>query len=438
MICAVASLWASPVDLTRMRQARSAVLLVGGYDGSGNYGDVLQAATAIETVAGLPGAPLPVAVVEHETLAHHRALLARFPSQLGQAAFVHFKNDDDAVAPDLVELDTGVLPSRAVLYVYGGGFLNERWAPRKVEHAAAGAALRRRGSLPVVASGLQVDEPAVAPGGVAHELLARASFVGARDIQSQEYLQEHLPASAAGGVELSGDDAVPFLRSGGAERDSVVNLHLNDGIWVSDDPDAMTERIVALLAWLPEAAQRRLTLQPVIAYEDPRVSERRAHAALRERFGDKLGNAGYVFADPLDVLDEAIGCELAGFQRAWLTVACSYHVTLTSLLSGMPTVLLADNEYYEQKALGLRHLFGLGGGCAGLIGARGAPADAASVASVLVDDDARAGLEAHLDARARPLRERHERGRRLVRDSLAAALRRRSRLRGMMRFENAG
>jgi polysaccharide pyruvyl transferase WcaK-like protein len=417
-----------------LRRARSVVLLVGGYDGSGNYGDVLQVATAIETVGGLPDGPLPVAIVEHETLAHHRAIAERFPSQLGQAAFVHFKNDDDTATSDLVQLRPGVLPSRAALYVYGGGFLNERWARRKVEHAAAGGQLRRRGSLPVVASGLQVDEPAVAPGGVAHELLARASFVGARDIQSLEYLRDHLPVPAAGRVELSGDDAVPFLRPGEARRESVVNLHLNEGIWVSEDPDARAERIVALLKMVSQASQTRLKLQPILAYEDPRVSERRAHAALFDRFGDELAEAGYYIDAPLDILEDAIGDELAGFRRARLTVACSYHVTLTSLLSAIPTVLLAENGYYEQKALGLRHLFDLDGG---LIGVRGTVQDAADAAALLVDGEGSDRLEAHLRAHAEPVLARHEKGRHRVRDSLAASLRRRS-LRGMMRFADAG
>lgn len=423
------------MDLTRLRQARSTVLLVGSYDGSGNYGDVLQLATAIETIGGLPDGPLPVAVVEHETLAHHRTLVERFPAQLGQAAFVHFKNDGDAAATGLVELAPGALPSRAALYVYGGGFLNERWAQRKVEHAAAGESLCRRGSLPVVASGLQVDEAAVAPGGPAHDLLARASFVGARDIRSQDYLRKHLPASTAGRVELSGDDAVSFLRPAEVERESVVNLHLNDGIWVSDDPNARATRIVALLDGVARASQMRLTLQPVIAYEDPRVSERGAHAALFDRFGDDLTEAGYGVADPLDILDDAIGSELAGFRRARLTVACSYHVTLTALLSGMPAMLLAENDYYEQKALGLRHLFDLDGG---LVGVRATSRDVADAAALLIDGDSRDGLEAHLRAHAKPVLKRHENGRRRVSDSLAAGLRRRSGLRGMMRFGDAG
>ncbi len=46
-------------------------------------------------------------------------------------------------------------------------------------------------------------------------------------------------------------------------------------------------------------------------------------------------------------------------RRSNLTLSCSYHVALTSLLLEVPTVLISDNPYYEQKAAGLREAFGL-------------------------------------------------------------------------------
>lgn len=397
------------------------MLLVGGYDGSGNYGDVLQVATAIETVGRLPGSPLPLAIVEHETRAHHRGLVDRFAAQLGGAAFLYFEDEGEGPAGDLVELQPPAVPARAAIYVYGGGFLNHRWGGRKVEHVAAAERLSRRLRLPLVASGLQVDESAVAPGGVAHELLARASSIGARDARSLEYLRAHLPAAIAETAELTGDDAVPFLRPAEAESEPVVNLHLNDGIWVSDDPDGMAARVASMLEDVGRTVGTPLRLQPVIAYEDPRVSERRAIAALIGRFGSELEGAGYAIADPVDLLGDAIDGKLAEFRRARLTVACSYHVTLTSLLSGMPTVLFAANEYYEQKALGLRGLFGFAD--ESLLGTSGGAEDAEAAAQRLVDGSARGEARVHLQAAAARVVERWERGRAAVEEALAGALR---------------
>jgi hypothetical protein len=44
------------------------------------------------------------------------------------------------------------------------------------------------------------------------------------------------------------------------------------------------------------------------------------------------------------------------FDASFL-VTCSYHIALTGLLSNCPTLLLAENDYYRQKASGLRNTF---------------------------------------------------------------------------------
>ena len=348
-----ATLWASAADRRRIEDADSSVLLVGSYDGSGNFGDVLQAATAIETVGGLPGSPLPIAVVERETHGHHGALLERHPALLGGAAFVHYHEGGEA-EDELVEVAAGTAPRRSALYLYGGGYLNAWWGARKAAHAAAAERLSGGGPLPVVASGLQVEERAVAAGGVAHGLLSRAGWIGARDAFSLDHVRAHVDCP----VELSGDDAVPHLRFPPVPIEPVVNLHVNAGGWVSEDPVSLADRIAGLLRRFAEVSPEPLELQPAIAYEDPRVSERRAVSAMLEEHGESLEAAGFSLVEPVDMLDDATGNELRRFRRARMTVACSYHVTLASRLAGVPALLLADNEYYRQKAAGLRELFG--------------------------------------------------------------------------------
>lgn len=181
------------------------MLLVGSYDGSGNFGDVLQLASAIETVQRLPGSPLPVAVVERETHAHHSTLLKHHSTQLAGAAFAHYHEGGEAAEDGLVELEPAIGPGHAALYVYGGGYLNGWWGARKVAHAAAAEQLIGTRSLQVVASGLQVEESAVAPGGVAHELLSRASWIGVRDVRSLEYVRTHVSGPGGKRVELAED-----------------------------------------------------------------------------------------------------------------------------------------------------------------------------------------------------------------------------------------
>lgn len=385
------------------------LFLVGSYDGSGNYGDVLQLASAVEAAGKLPGSPLLVPIVERETLGHHQWLMDRYGQEFDGTAFAFFQGSPDPDREDglaeLPPLDPG--PKSAVVYVYGGGFLNGWWGARKTAHVAAGERLAGGRALPVVGSGLQVDEETVALGGQAHELLARASWIGVRDADSLRYVRQQIPG-AADRVELAGDDAVPFLDRGSAEARSMVNLHVNDGSWISDEPESIQRNIAALMQALAEAAEEPLEVQPVIAYEDPRVSERTIVSDLLDRRGRELEDAGLTMVEPLDMLDDAIENELAAFRRARLTISCSYHVTLTSLLAGIPAVLLAQNDYYEQKAAGLRDLFQLD---PGRVGVWGTAENAPAAIEALVDGPARTELVAHLRTQARRVAERFERGR---------------------------
>jgi len=412
------SLWASLADRQRLADTESTVFLIGGYDGSGNYGDVLQLATAIETVDQLPSRPLPLAVVECETRAHHKELMRRYAESFPRAAFAFFSDSDEPME-DLVDLATlQDRPMRAALYLYGGGHLNTWWGARKAAHASAAQRLAGARPLPVAASGLQVDEAAVAPDGPAHDLLSRASWIGVRDVDSLRYLRRQIPA-VADRVELAGDDALPFLEEQTVESGTVVNLHVNDGGWVSDEPEGILDRIVALMKELASASSEPFQLQPVIAYEDPRVSERSIVADLLERESDQLEEVGLRPIEPLDVLDDAIGNGLSKFRRARLTVSCSYHVTLTSLLAGIPAVMLSQNDYYEQKAAGLRDLFQLG---PDRVGVPGTPEDAPAAVEALLDGPTRTELVSHLRTQSRHVAGRFERGRAALSVALAESL----------------
>lgn len=412
-------LLATPGDLHKLAGAESAVFLIGSYDGSGNYGDVLQLVSAIETVGRLPDSPLIVPVVEQETRRHHLELTERYPEIFGAATFAFFA--DDGTEPDgtLRPLTgPGALPKRALLYVYGGGYLNGWWGGRKVAHAAAVEELAGGRTLPLAASGLQVEDQAVAPGGVGHDLLARAAWVGLRDVDSLEYVRRRIP-SLNGRAELAGDDALPRLGQAPAETEAKVNLHVNDGGWISEDAEALRTQIVDVLLALGRASDEPLRLQPVVAYEDPRISERGILAGLIAQHGEELASVGFEPLEPLDVLDDALRNRLASFRRARLTVSCSYHVTLTSLLAGIPAVMLAHNEYYAQKAAGLRELFDLE---ADMVGAHAAADAAPAAIEALRDGPARSELIAHLNAKAREVTARFDRGRSALSVALADGL----------------
>lgn len=405
----IGALWASPADRSRIAKARAAVVLFGGYDGSGNYGDVLQFAAAAELVRRLPGAPQVVAIVELGARDHHNALAERYPSTFEDVAFAHFSEGEGGAG--LVELPAGLAPERSAVYVYGGGYLNSWWGGRKVAHLAAAERLIDGQPRALVVSGVQVEAAAALPGGVANDLLSRAAWIGVRDIGSLEHVRAGIGGDGEGRVELTGDDAVPMLRRGRSSPDAVVNFHLNEGHWVSEDPASLGARATSVLQQLGREVGSPLELQPVSAYEDPRTSEAQQVAALLDRNRVALGGAGLSLAAPLDLLDDAVENRLERFRRARLTVCCSYHVALTSLFAGIPALLLAENEYYEQKAAGLRDLFGLDDR---MVGVRGTPEDAAAAIAAMVDGPGRSALLDRLRTGAADLAGRHANGQRAV------------------------
>jgi hypothetical protein len=410
------ALWATAADRERIARARSAVLMVGGYDGAGNFGDVLQLAAALRTVAEIEGAPLPIAVIERGALDSHAPLLAERPELFDGAAFAHFTDSGVAPADGLDRLEVGAAPAASALLLYGGGYLNRWWGARKAGLAAAAERLSAAAApLPLIASGLQVEGTAVAPGGPVNALLSRASLLGARDIRSLELMRGLAGDRAA--VELVADDAIPLLAPGDAIEEATVNVHLNAGDWVGVEPRAFAR----FLCEVGREAGSPLALRPVIAYEDPRVSETAQIEQLLHVHCDDLRRSGLRPAEPVNALADVCGDGVTAQRRARLTISCSYHVALTSLLAGIPTVLLAENGYYDQKAAGLRHLFDLE---PGLVGVGGTDTDASAAAAALRDGETRERLTSHLRRRAPEVVALQARGRERVAAALGHALQR--------------
>lgn len=299
-----------------------AVVLIGGYDGSGNFGDIALLDAAVGFVRRLGALPLPV--VERQHLDFHRTL---------RPELEHVLAYDPLAEPE------GPLPDIAAVYLYGGGYLNSSWGARQL--AKARLVLEAAPHAVCVSSGWQVE-----PGWVAglsqadRDLLARFAPFGVRDPLSAEAL------ASLGPAELTGDDAVAVLpEPSGVERDDRVNVHVVGHAWVTDDPDAPARRWLAMLG---ELDQRPL-VQPLIAYVDPVTSDEPAIA----RFAATCRERGFDVAEPLLLRPEALADAAPVIESATLTLTCSFHVALTSLLLGVPTELANENAYYEQKARGL-------------------------------------------------------------------------------------
>ncbi len=352
----ITSLFATTETAEAIADAEALAFLVGGYDGSGNYGDVLMLDTTLELLAPLEPGLVVLPVLERQFRSHHPGLaeeMIRPPRHP-----VYF-DPEGAGEDELVPIAAGLGLSSAIAYFYGGGYFNGFWGDRKLAMMRAAEALlaaAEPASIRRVGSGLQVEAAwidALSPEDTA--LLGAFELLGTRDPRSGEALAGFGSAI----VPESGDDAVGALGrlrpaeppGAGALR---VNLHFSEHDWVTGEPRALLDFYVTLLAELGERLDRPVLAQPLVAYLDPRVDER----PTAERLGAALSERGIEVLEPVVMRPAGLGRAAAELGAASLTIACSYHVSLTSLMLGLPTLMVSHTPYYEQKTAGLLDAFG--------------------------------------------------------------------------------
>jgi hypothetical protein len=351
------ALLATPETARAFADASAAALLVGGYDGSGNYGDIALLDAALALLGSLDPGLLVLPVVERRFASTHEAMageLANRPQHV-----LYFNGEGEDGDDELVPVTPPKALKLGVSYLYGGGFLNPSWGERKLAmlRAVEGQLAEAR-TVSRVASGLQVDAEWI-DGLDAADKAALRNFelLGARDDVSAAALSqlgEGLP------VLNTGDDAVGILghlpaAEAGEGQPLEVNVHFAEHGWVTGDPEAVRGFDVGLLSELKRISGRPLRVRPLLAYLDPRVDERPGW----ERFAAACAEQGIEVGEARVLRPASIADQAQELSQAFLTVSCSFHVALTSLLLGVPTMLLRDNPYYDQKAKGLLADFGL-------------------------------------------------------------------------------
>ena len=350
------ALFASPETAAVVSEAESLAFLVGGYDGSGNFGDVLMLDVALELLAPLEPGLVVLPIIDRRFAAHHPALAEQMIRPPRHP--VYFDPDgpgDDELTP----IQAGPRLATAVTYLYGGGYLNGLWGNRKLaKMRAAEAVLAAAEPREVrrVGSGLQADAAWLAGlSGEETALLRAYELLGTRDPRSGEALSGFGSAI----VPESGDDAIAALgrlrpAQAPAEGPLRINLHYTEHDWVTSEAEPLLGFYVELLAELSRLLERPVVAQPLIAYLDPRVDEQPA----AWRLGDALSARGVEVRAPIVLQPARLGAAAAEMGAASLTIACSYHAALASLMLGLPTLTVAHNPYYEQKVAGLQDAFG--------------------------------------------------------------------------------
>ncbi len=256
-----------------------------------------------------------------------------------------------------------------------------------------------------VSSGLQADPGWISEVGEEDAAaLRRFELLGVRDGGSGRALAQ-LDSNAP--VTETGDDAVGLIAqlpaaegtAAAADGPLHVNLHFAEHDWVSDRPQKVLDFQAGFLAELGRLGGRQVVAQPLIAYLDARIDERPGV----ERLSAACAAVGVEVVEPLVLRPAALADVAPRLGEADLTLSCSYHVALTSLMLTVPAVLIGDNPYYSQKAAGLAEHFELPAAFATQAGADPAAA-AAELAATVLDRERAALFRERLAAAAGRLR----------------------------------
>lgn len=406
MIEAEPTLFAAPATAAEVARARAVVILIGSYDGSSNYGDIAQLDAALSLLEHLEPDVLLLPVLERSYLAGHRALREDF---LHLPAHTLFFDPGEGHEDDLLPVPAPANLAFTAHYLYGGGYFNPSWGERKLAMLRAAEALIAAGGTAEacrLSSGLQVDAGWVAGLDPADaEALRSFELLGVRDRASGEAFAA---LGSVAPVVDTADDAVGVLRRlprldtpPALDGKLHVNLHFAEHEWVTERSGAVVDFYSDFVAELGRSAGLPVLAQPLIAYLDERISERPA----LDRLAQACAARGVELAEPRVLRPAGLAAGLAEMRRATLTVSCSYHVALTSLLLEIPAALLRDNAYYEQKAMGLAEAFGLPEAFA-LSSATDPLASAREIAAVVLDEQRNAALRLQLSAGAGRMRER--------------------------------
>jgi len=354
------NLYADAHTSEALSDGRPAVLLLGGYQGYSNFGDIVQLKGAIRWHKAKTGLrTIPICEVASIT---DPGFCQRVQRWFGVDAVIFWSPEALDMGPAGLRVLVDSPPIRH-LHVYGGGFLNRFWGEALlglIEHLHL-----RFGVGHYVLSGQQVDA------GTQEQLANHfrkcpVLLAGGRDAQSVDLLTR-----CGAPAEYSFDDAAEVLRELASALAPVktdtpdsldVLIHLNVSSYTHDgggaDPmDALADQLRALYEHHtrlhPDRPPRAALIQ---AYTDRRVHEIADTLGVAQQLEDRFPFTAYQVVE-LGRLALELGASplppLPPIARDAVAMTSSYHVTLLCALLGVPCHLQAGNPYYQQKKEGL-------------------------------------------------------------------------------------
>ena len=330
------------------------VILIGGYLGYNNFGDILQLKEAIafhKSVTTLE----PVVICQVSSIPD-KHFLSRLRSWFGVCAIIFIQDHAVDVALLNLHLIDNVF-SMENLHLYGGGFLNKYWGGYFLKLVEG---LIRNFSVDnYIISGQQIGAE-FANTLKAHFEKYRPKLIGVRDFESQKIIN-----SIGFKCEFSFDDASNIIENWARRKPvncrtaEALLIHLNTSLYTWNKREEQREELNRVSQTLKTLAARFKTFEPVFlsAYSEYRISVRDTLATiisleaelpyLDYRVMDIAHMA--LLHDPSSI---TIDNNLAIFSGG-VAVSSSYHTALFCNMLGIPCYMLSDNAYYKQKREGL-------------------------------------------------------------------------------------
>jgi len=350
--------YADRASLNLLGSSAEKVLLVGGYAGYANFGDILQLKGALAWHRAY-GHDVPVVVLAASAIPDE-GFAGRVRRWFGVGGVLFYSRARLEPSPPGLEEIPPPLPHVRYLHVYGGGFLNRYWG-RGVISLIEGliGAFRVRH---YVLSGQQIGEEMQR---VLAEHLRRCppNLVGARDEASFRLLEAcGVPFAFSFDDALEPLDRLARTREDRSEDDAALLLHVNLTYYAWDgDPRSGLRELAAVLEVLRDHLRRADAARgrPVVllhAYEDRRPFGCRGSLSVVREMEEAFPFAEYRVVNLARLaleLDREDSPPHRMIPRAMLAVVGSYHCALLCGLLGVPCYLLAHNAYYRQKRLGL-------------------------------------------------------------------------------------
>jgi len=333
------------------------VLLVGGYGGYANFGDILQLKGALAWHRSHhPVVPVPVLAA---SAIPDGGFVERVRRWFGvKALLFHSPARLVPPPPGLEEIEAP--PPIRFLHVYGGGFLNRYWGAYMlalIENLVGDFRVRH-----YVLSGQQIGEEMQA---VLAEHLRRCppNLAGARDEASLRLLEAcGVPFAFSFDDALEPLDRLARTRADRGEDDAALLLHVSLTYYAWDgDPRSGMRELAAVLEVLRDHLRRADAARgrPVVlvqAYEDRRPFGCRGSLSVVREMEEVFPFAEYRVVNLARValeLDSEDSPPRRMIPPARLAVVGSYHCALLCGVLGVPCYLQAHNAYYRQKRLGL-------------------------------------------------------------------------------------